>query len=357
MRLMIIIVSLTIIYILYLIVEYYYFKNLRKHFKHIIHVNGTRGKTSVTRMIGHILNENSYSVCVKTTGTIPTIILPNNEEIKIKRFGQPNIKEQLKVMKIAKKHGANILVIECMAITPKYQYITHHKMLYADITVLTNVRLDHQEVLGSKEIDIAESFYNTISNKGVLFVNEDISHFYTKEALERDTEVITYGKYTLNQDVDLYKDNIGAALKVASYFYIDNDKAINDLKTYKKDIGSFKIYELDNHIFINGFSINDVESLNITLENLKDMNINTFLINNRSDRSYRVKEHLVFLKSLNIKKLIVAGGYFSYFKRNLENVEVVKYKNFEQLKKEDVVLGFGNFKNEGLRIIEHYNSL
>ncbi len=357
MELTIIIISLSILYITYLIIEKYYYKNLRKHFKHIIHVNGTRGKTSVTRMIGHILSENEYSVCVKTTGTIPTIILPNNEEVVIKRLGRANIKEQLKVMKIAKKNGADILVIECMAITPKYQFITHHKMLNANITVLTNVRLDHQDVLGKSEVEIAESFYNTISESGVLFVNEKYKSFYIKETEKRQTKVISFNDFDGKQDIDLYPDNIGAVLKVGEYFNIDNNKALDDLKTYKKDVGSIKIYKFEGHTFINGFSINDVESLKITLENLKILNIKTFLINNRNDRAFRAKEHLTFLKDVGLEKLYVAGGFYNYFKNSLKGVEVIKYKSVLELEKEEVVFGFGNFKNKGLKIINYYESL
>lgn len=353
----IIILSLSFLYIMYLIIEYIYYKNLRKQFKHIVHVNGTRGKSTVTRMIGHILNENGFKTATKTTGTIPSIIYPNKEEKVLFRIGNPNIKEQLKVMRLAKKAGAEVLVVECMAITPQYQNITHYKMLNADITVITNARKDHQEILGETEKEIACSFKNTISNKGVLFVNENISKYYIKKSQSLETKLITFKAYEHEQNIDLYAENVGAALEVANYFNIDEEKALLDLKTYPKDVGSIDIYRKNNHTFINGFSINDVESLKVTLKELDISNVDTYLINNRSDRSYRIKEHLNFLKEIKPKKVIVAGGYYKYFKRNLEGVEVLKYKNIKQLKEEDVVFGFGNFKNKGLKIIKHYQTI
>ncbi|TFH29311.1 MAG: poly-gamma-glutamate synthase PgsB, partial [Myxococcales bacterium] len=45
-----------------------------------IHVNGTRGKTSVTRLIAAGLREAGIRCVAKTTGTVPRFILPNGRE-------------------------------------------------------------------------------------------------------------------------------------------------------------------------------------------------------------------------------------------------------------------------------------
>ena len=53
--------------------KYLHLKSL-KTIPHRIHVNGTRGKSSVTRLIAAGIRESGIKTFAKTTGTIPRII-------------------------------------------------------------------------------------------------------------------------------------------------------------------------------------------------------------------------------------------------------------------------------------------
>ena len=63
-----------------------------------VHVNGIRGKSSLTRYITTILREKGYKVFAKTTGTAARIIDNLGGEMAIHRQGKPNISEQRKIM-------------------------------------------------------------------------------------------------------------------------------------------------------------------------------------------------------------------------------------------------------------------
>jgi UDP-N-acetylmuramyl tripeptide synthase len=58
----------------------------RRNLRHIpirIHVNGTRGKSSVARLIAGGLRAGGIATCAKTTGTEAAMILPDGSEYPI----------------------------------------------------------------------------------------------------------------------------------------------------------------------------------------------------------------------------------------------------------------------------------
>ena len=77
-----IISSTILILILFLILmgslEIYFHRKALENIPVRIHVNGTRGKSSVTRLIAAGLRESGFNTYAKTTGTTPRII--NNQE-------------------------------------------------------------------------------------------------------------------------------------------------------------------------------------------------------------------------------------------------------------------------------------
>ena len=66
-----------------------------------IHVNGTRGKSAVTRLIAAGLREGGIRTCAKTTGTLPRMIFPDGSEYPVFRPSRPNVIEQLRIVKAA----------------------------------------------------------------------------------------------------------------------------------------------------------------------------------------------------------------------------------------------------------------
>ena len=63
-----------------------------------IHVSGTRGKSSVTRLLAAGLNEGGVVAAAKTTGTLARMIFPDQEEIPVYRPLGANIIEQKRVI-------------------------------------------------------------------------------------------------------------------------------------------------------------------------------------------------------------------------------------------------------------------
>ena len=123
-----------------------------------IFVNGTRGKSSVTRLITAVLRGSGTPTVGKTTGTCSRLILPDGKERPVPRDGPPNIAELIRTFRTAHRLGAEAIVFECMAVDPDLQRIAEERIVRPTITVLTNARLDHTDVQGSSVYEIARGF-------------------------------------------------------------------------------------------------------------------------------------------------------------------------------------------------------
>ena len=93
----------------------------------------------------------------------------DNVERPLVRRGRANIKEQIKVLRRAAEEGAQVLVVECMAVDPALQAVSQDRMVRSDIGVITNVRLDHTAEMGQTLEEICDALSNTIPRGGRLF--------------------------------------------------------------------------------------------------------------------------------------------------------------------------------------------
>ena len=167
---------LIILVIVFLLIEY------QTHYVYLnsipvrIHVNGTRGKSSVTRLIAGALREHGLKTFAKTTGTLPRMIMDDGIEYPIYRPAGPNIIEQLRIVALAAKNKADALVIECMALQPKLQSIVALKFVSATHGVITNARADHLDIMGPTEKDVVMALLGTVPTKTTLYTAEQDYH-------------------------------------------------------------------------------------------------------------------------------------------------------------------------------------
>ena len=137
-----------------------------------IHVNGTRGKTSVVRLIAAGLRAGGLRVCAKTTGSFASIMGPDGTEYPIHRPDQPNIIEQMRVMRRLRSFEPDVVIVECMALYPHYQALTERQMVRSTHGVITNARADHLDVMGPTPLDVALALAGTTPNRAKLFTAE-----------------------------------------------------------------------------------------------------------------------------------------------------------------------------------------
>ena len=159
-----------------------------------IHVNGTRGKSTVTRLVWCALGEAGIPTLAKTTGTAPRLLLPDGTERPVIRRSPASIREQLWLLNQARRFGARALVAECMAVDPVLQWTSEHEMIGATIGVITNVRTDHRESMGRTLDEMAASLANTIPRGGLLVNGEAaFTPLFARRAAAIGTRVVEVG--------------------------------------------------------------------------------------------------------------------------------------------------------------------
>ena len=201
-----------------------------------VNVNGTRGKSTATRLITAVLDEAGYNTLGKTTGTAARLLYKGTEtKIKRKKEGS-NIKEQIAVIRQAKQKEANALVCECMAVRPDYQKVYSHNIIKANVCVIVNVLEDHLDVMGPTTDQMALAFGETIPYNGTLIITHSKYTKYFKDiAKKRNTKVYV----ARNQDIPkgylekfsyvLFPDNVALALAVARGLKIDKKVALEGM--------------------------------------------------------------------------------------------------------------------------------
>jgi len=301
----------TVLLIIFIVASIYGLIEFYLHQKRIysipirIHINGTRGKSGVTRLVGAALREGGIQTITKVTGTYPRLILENGCEVGIYRKASANIIEQLSIIKFASKRKTQAIVMECMAIEPQYQWITETKMLHSTISVITNVRLDHIDVMGYTLPEIAQALGNTIPKKQNLFTTEKLLFRDLKEVAEKRNTVIHLADDHSVSEEEMkgftyieHKENVALALAVSEHLGIDREVALTGMYKAVPDAGSLKLSRVNvfqkKINFFNAFAANDPQSTLMIWEKIKQeiglRGVKIILLNTRQDRLDRAKQ-------------------------------------------------------------------
>jgi len=355
----------------------------RRKIRTVINVNGTRGKSSVARLLAFALKEAGYKVMAKTTGTIPQIITVDGKVEEIKRGDYPNINEQMDTVGKAARSGAEVLVAECMAVDPNYQKVAEEKMLMSDIGIITNARTDHREVMGSTVEEIAIALCNSIPRRQVVFTAER-KHFSiiekkakrkgSRAVLSRDPSFITDEMMKPFPFLE-QRENVALVLEVCKHLGVSEEMALRGMYKTIPDPGiltSIKFAHQNKWFeFINAFSVNDPDSL-ITIwermtKGLPEDLTKMILFNARSDRPIRSIDTGAAFAGLPVDVFLVTGQAGDIFQRALVKGGVPRdrivhlgmarpKKTFEiccaKASEKNFVFCAGNIKDRGMEFIE-----
>lgn len=288
-----------------------------------IHVNGTRGKSSVTRLVAAGLREAGIRTFAKTTGTAPRVIDADGKDRIIHRLRLPSIGEQTRLLSYFAGEKPEAVVMECMAVQPQYQWIAEHQMVQAQIGVITNVRPDHLEEMGPTEEDVAYSLCNTVPINGTFITGEDqkpeilekVAHANGSEFIQSDETTITreeLDKFTYME----HPANVAVALDVCGKVGVDRDVALSGMQKVQPDLGALIAWNLEKAEkriqFVNGMAANDpVSTLQIwkfVIDRYPAEGGTCIFFNSRDDRPVRTRQMIeLTLEEIKPDHFIVRG--------------------------------------------------
>ncbi|RPH92453.1 poly-gamma-glutamate synthase PgsB [candidate division KSB1 bacterium] len=276
-----------------------------------IHVNGTRGKSSVTRLIAAGLRAGGIPTMAKTTGTLPRIIDMQGLEVPIIRPGRTNIIEQVKVFRYFARRNPRAIVIECMAVNPEYQWICEHKFVHSTVSVITNCRLDHILEMGPTIENVTRSLCNTLPKNGIAFTSEDRMFWLMRRQARKanctlyqaDPDSVSYLELGRFDHIE-HADNVALALAVCEHCGVPRDVALEGMISCHPDAGALRVYEVSEGEkviqFVHAMAANDPESTLAIWKKMKtlttDLGTVFVLLNTRADRYDRTIQLLEMIQ-------------------------------------------------------------
>ena len=288
-----------------------------------IHVNGTRGKSSVTRLVAAGLREGGLRTFAKTTGTAPRVIDSEGKDRIIHRLRLPSIGEQVRLLSYFASERPQAVVMECMAVQPQYQWIAEHQMVRSHIGVITNVRPDHLDEMGPTEDDVAYSLCNTIPVDGILITGEDQKKDILKEVASsnRSDLIFSDDQSVTNDELDQFTymehpSNVAVALDVCKEAGISRDIALAGMHKVQPDLGALVAWNLDMNEkrlqFVNGMAANDpVSTLQIwkfVIDRYPAVGGTCVFFNSREDRPLRTRQMIeLTLEEIKPDHFIIRG--------------------------------------------------
>jgi gamma-polyglutamate synthase len=363
----------------YFIVERILIHRWRKNIPIRIHVNGTRGKSSVVRYISAGLRASGKRPFAKITGVRPTIIHPDGRKEIIKRTGPANVREQVRMLHAAYREGCDAIVFECMSIMPVLQN-AETQILQPQITVLTNILDDHREELGKTDEERVEAFCSSLPSNAVVVTSEskNLESVQNTGKLKNSKIVVPSKEIkglanTLPQEI--ISENVATALTVCESLGVDRRIALIAILAEATENKPFhKVFTINEHTvhFVDGFAVNDVPSaisfLDLWKKALGGWKGLYFVINTRTDRPLRSLEFARWSSTLEeLSGVILIGRHVPFMKRELLKfgypIEKMVFWSEEQIhsplgslrriiSEPTAIFGFGNIAGDGFLFLE-----
>ena len=365
-------------FILYLSYERVILNRLRRSIPLVIAVTGTRGKSSVVRMLASVLREQGKRVLAKTTGSQAQLLLPDGSIQDIPRRGIVSILEQKKILNTAADLNIDCLVVEIMSIRPENHIVEAQQILKPDIVILTNVRRDHVEAMGETEAEIAEVLKKDFPRESsVYLLQEYVSLFGTSGSNNTPVAFKAVTTESSRPHTTEFAENVALVRAVSKDLGVSEEVVATGLQLTQRDIGSLRIWKHtvhDKRVFlVNAFAANDPDSTRMIYSKVAHALSAgpasfTGLLNLRYDRPDRTVQWIDALNngsSSLFRTIYALDGHSHVLRRKTRSVKRIAAGDAKeitesltgQMQNGDILFGFGNIGGMGRELVEHWQKI
>ena len=278
------------------------FSGAADHIPIRILVTGSRGKSSLVRLLTAALEGAGVPSAGRITGVLPREISGGKETL-ILRSG-PGSVEEMRWWLRSLPAGIRGAVLENSAVDPELQGLAW-RWMKPSCTVLTNVRPDHEEVWGCGEEMAAAALCGGIGG-GPVILPSSVAAVQTVSRLLR------------MKGCDLLPCPDGAGFRethlslvsgACSFLGIDRQKGLGAARELPPDIADFRFFREGKGMLASAFSANEPESTE-SLFRLTgwERQETTVLYNSRKDRVARLRSFLPWLSAHSWKSVAVTGS-------------------------------------------------
>ncbi|MGD8562535.1 MAG: Mur ligase family protein [Desulfarculaceae bacterium] len=253
-------------------------------------ITGTRGKSTLVRLLHGALTACGIKCYSRITGVIPRQLDPAGGMTPILRLACGHVEEMRWWLKQLPPE-AEAMVLENSAIAPELQPLAG-RWLRPQIVVLTNLLADHFETWGPTKEQAAEVLLagiparaTVIAPYGALAQSEIKASLAAKEC-----RIVSVSPETKDQS-DIDKNNITLALAVCDHLELPREKTEPAMRGLAPDLADFRVMHINGAELAFAFSANDPQSSLTLFSSLGWPLEKTRLVyNHRQDRPARLRE-------------------------------------------------------------------